>query len=382
MPTPSFTLGIEEEYFLVAPDTGALATEPNPSLLEACHAATGGRATAEFMRSQIEVGTRVCGTIAEARADLAELRRTVGGIARDHGLALVAASTHPFAPWAEQKHVDKERYNVLADELQAVVRRLLICGMHVHVGIEDDELRIDLMNQVRYFLPHLLALSTSSPFWGGEDTGLHSYRTAVFKEMPRTGLPPQFESFSEYRRHVDLMVGAGLIEDGTKLWWDIRPSDRFPTVEMRACDVCSRLDDAICIAAVYVCLMRMLYTLRRNNQRWRTYLPILIEENRWRAQRYGVRAGAPDQPKTGLVDFGKGTCVPYADLYEEIIALVRADATDIGCLAEVEHGRTIIARGTGAQLQRDAYAAARAAGADPTEAARAVVHRLIEVTAV
>jgi len=380
MDTPAFTIGIEEEYFLVHPETGALATEPQESLLTACVEATDGRATAEFMRSQIEVGTKVCATVQEARADLAFLRRTVGDIARDHGLALIAASTHPFARWDEQKHVDKARYNDLADELQAVVRRLLICGMHVHVGIEDDELRIDLMNQVRYFLPHLLALSTSSPFWRGDDTGLQSYRTAVFKELPRTGLPPQFESFSEYRRHVDAMVGAGLIEDGTKLWWDIRPSDRFPTLEMRACDVCTRLDDAICVAAVYLCLLRMLYALRRNNQRWRTYQRILIEENRWRAQRYGVEAGIGDKPKTGLVDFGKGRCFPYPDLFEEIIDLVRAEAEKMGCLAEVEHGRTIIARGTSAQLQREVYAGAMSEGRDQADALRRAVSALISET--
>ena len=235
-----------------------------------------------------------------------------------HGLAPIAASTHPFASWHLQKHTDKERYNILAQDLQAPGRRLVICGMHVHIGIEDPQLRIDFMGQVAYFLPHLLALSTSSPFWGGEDTGLKSYRMAVFNELPRTGLPELFESWGEYERHLKALIAAGVIEDGSKLWWDVRPSARFPTLEMRITDVCTTLDDGIAVAALYRCLLRMLWRLRRSNQRWRRYAAMLINENRWRAQRYGTDAG--------LADFGKGEIVPYADLLEEMIELVREDA--------------------------------------------------------
>jgi carboxylate-amine ligase len=256
--------------------------------------------------------------------------------------------------------------------MQGVARRLVICGMHVHVGLGDDELRIDLMNQVRYFLPHLLALSTSSPFWRGEDTGLCSYRVSVFDGMPRTGLPEAFESWGEYRRHIGILTQSGLIEDATKLWWDVRPSERFPTLEMRITDICTRLDDGIAIAALYRCLLRMLWRLKRENQRWRIYARMLINENRWRAQRYGI-----DQ---GLVDFGKREIVPYAELLEEMLALVAPDAAHFGCTAELDHLRGILTHGTSAHCQRRVFADALAAGASKAEALAAVVDWLISET--
>ena len=225
-------------------------------------------------------------------SELAHLRRTIAETAREYGLAPIAASTHPFADKSTLETTPKARYQALARDFAGIGRRLAICGMHVHVGIEDDELRIDLMNQARYFLPHLLMLSTSSPFWQGEDTGLKSYRLAVFHELPRTGLPQRFESFGEFQRTVDVLVQNGVIEDATKIWWDLRPSARFPTLEMRVTDVCTRIDDALSIAALFVCITRMLYRLRRSNQKWRSYPAFLIEENRWRAQRYGVHGGA------------------------------------------------------------------------------------------
>ena len=256
--------------------------------------------------------------------------------------------------------------------MQAVARRLLICGMHVHVGIDDDELRIDLMNQVSYFLPHLLMLSTSSPFWRGEDSGLKSYRLSVFDELPRTGLPSRFDSWSEYTRHVDVLVRAGLIEDATMIWWDIRPSARFPTLEMRITDVCPLLDDAIAIAALYQCIIRMLWRLRRCNQRWRLYDPMLIDENRWRAKRYGI--------DDGLVDFGKGEVVPCAELLDELIDLTAEDASALDCESEILHCRTIIARGTSAHRQVATYTAALAAGSSQDRALCDVVDLLIEET--
>ena len=311
---PSFTIGMEEEYLLVDKETRDLAQEPPAALLAKCQQALPGQVSPEFLRSQIEVGTKVCRSIQEARADLIRLRSTVGGIAGEFGLAPIAASTHPFAQWSSQLHTDKERYNVLAQDLQQVVRRLVICGMHVHVGIDDDELRIDLLGQAAYFLPHLLALSTSSPFWQGNVTGLKSYRLSVFDELPRTGLPHQFSSYSEYLRTVELLVSAGLIEDATKLWWDLRLSARFPTLEMRITDVCPLIEDGIAIAALYICIIRMLYRLRRDNKRWRYYPPFLVRENRWRAQRYGTTEG--------LVDFGEGALVPFPTLLEELFDLV------------------------------------------------------------
>ena len=371
-PEPAFTLGVEEEYLLIDRASRDLVRDPPPGMMEDCEAILQGRVSPEFLRCQIEVDTPVCQTVAEARAELAHMRATVAEVAGRHGLAPIAASTHPFAAWDLQKHTDKERYNVLARDIQAPARRLVICGMHVHVGIEDPQLRIDLLGQIAYFLPHLLALSTSSPFWRGEDTGLKSYRLAVFNELPRTGLPEVFDSYGEYERHLRILVDAGLIEDGSKLWWDVRPSVRFPTLEMRIADVCTRLDDGICIAAIYRCLLRMLWRLRRANQRWRRYARMLIDENRWRAQRYGL--------DEGLVDFGRGEIVPYADLVEEIIVLVREDAEFFGCTAEVEHAREILRRGTSAHRQRAVFAQAIEGGASREDALKAVVDMLIEET--
>jgi carboxylate-amine ligase len=369
---PAFTIGLEEEYHLVDRASRDLVDDPPAAMLSECETLLAGQVSPEFLRSQIEVATRICSSTAEARADLAHLRSTVAAVAERHGMAPVAASTHPFALWDLQKPTARERYAVLHRDMQGVARRLVICGLHVHVGIDEDELRIDLMNQIRYFLPHLLALSTSSPFWEGEDTGLKSFRVSVFDGMPRTGLPEQFESYGEYRRHVDVLTGAGLIEDASKLWWDIRPSARFPTLEMRITDICTRLDDGIAIAALFRCLLRMLWRLKRNNQRWRIYARMLVNENRWRAQRYGI--------DEGLVDFGKREIVPYADLLDEIIALTAEDAAHFGCEAEIAHARTILARGTSAHAQRRIYEAALGAGAAKSEALKAVVDWLIEET--
>lgn len=371
--TPSFSIGIEEEYLLVDRETRAVTPEPPKGLLQRLEKRIEGQVSPEFLRSQIEVGTRVCHSPAEARGELHRLRSSVAEVAAEFGLAPIAASTHPFSKWREQTHTDKDRYISLARDFQVVARRLLICGMHVHVGIEDEELRIDLMNQAAYFLPHLLALSTSSPFWQGGPTGLKSYRLAVFDELPRSGLPPKLSGWTEYRRTVDLLVGAGLIEDATKIWWDLRPSDRFPTIEMRVTDVCSLIDDGVAIAALFVCICRMLYRLRRENQRWRTYLTFLIRENRWRAQRYGIGEG--------LVDFGKGEVVPFATLLDELLDLTREDAEFFGCVDEVEHARTIVKRGTSADRQLAVFEEMTNRGASEERALLAVVDSLIEETA-
>jgi carboxylate-amine ligase len=369
---PEFTLGIEEEYFLVDRATRDVVGDPPEAMLTELEALLGGQVSPEFLRSQIEVGTRVCVTHEEARADLRRLRATIAAVAGQHNLAPIAAGTHPFSRYERQKTTERTRYRSLEADLQGVGRRLAICGMHVHIGIPDDELRIDLLNQAPYFLPHLLALSTSSPFWHGENTGLKSYRLAVFNELPRTGTPERFASWGEYCRHVDILVGAGLIEDATKLWWDLRPSARFPTLEMRITDSCTTLEDTLSIAALFRCLLRMLWRLKRENQRWRLYARMLIDENRWRAQRYGS-----DQ---GLVDFGKGTIVPYADLLDEILALVEPDARHFGCVGEVSHARAILARGTSAHRQLAVFDRALADGATRADALAAVVDWLIAET--
>ena len=369
---PSLTIGVEEEYLLVDVESRDLVGEPPAKIFEEFEASLPGQFSREFLRPQVEVGTSVCKSIGEIRSELLRLRGAVAAVAHTHGLAPIAASTHPFAAWRRQKFTEKERYQVLHRDMQAVANRLLIGGMHVHVGIEDGDLRIDIMNQVAYFLPHLLALSTSSPFWGGTDTGLKSYRLCVFDSLPRTGLPERFESYGEFRRAVDVLTEAELLEDDTKIWWDVRPSARFPTLEMRITDVCPRLEDALCCAALFQCLCRMLVRLRKDNQRWRVYAHMLIHENRWRAQRYGI--------DKGLVDFGRGKLVPVRDLMEELFVILREDALALDCVAEIEHARTIIERGTSAHAQVATYERAVAAGASRHEALQRVVDALIEET--
>lgn len=369
---PSFTFGIEEEYHLVDLTTRDLAAAP-PELMEMSQARLGERVSPEFLRSQIEIGTPVLRSFADARGELGRLRGEIVRLAGEHGLAPIAAGTHPFADWSRLETTPKERYRALAQDLGAVGRRLVICGMHVHVAIEDPDLRIDIMNQARYFLPHLLMLSTSSPFWMGRDSGLKSFRLALSKQSPRTGLPGRFNGWGEYAQAVQVLIDAGVMEDASKIWWDLRPSARFPTLEMRITDVATRLDDAVAIAALYVCLCRMLYRLRRGNAGWRTYPMFLLEENRWRAQRYGV--------KDALFDFGKGTLVPYAELLEEILALVAEDAEALGCGDVVRQARGIVAEGTSADRQLAVHARALADGTDGEAALRAVVDHLIGETA-
>ena len=369
--TPSFTLGIEEEYLLVDRETRDLVAAPD-ALMADCQAELGARVSPEFLQCQIEVGTSVCKTIPQARKELAHLRHTIARIAEGYGLAPVAVATHPFGDWQRQRFTARERYEALARDLAGVGQRMLICGMHVHVGIEDEDLRIDLLGQLSYFLPHLLALSASSPFWLGRDTGLASYRLSIFDNLPRTGLPPVFSSFGEYKRAVDILTRAGVIEDATKIWWDMRPSARFPTLEARICDVTPRLDDAVAIAALVQCLAHMLFRLRLNNQRWRQYERFLVNENRWRAQRYGVG--------TSLMDFGKAELVDYKDLVDELLALVAEDAEVLGCADALQAIRNIARKGNSADRQREVHRRALESSEDPAHAMRAVVDSLIAET--
>lgn len=368
MPDPTFTMGIEEEYLLVDRETLRLAEAPK-AFMDACKDQLGDQVSPEFLRCQVEVGTKVCQTVAEARNDLKNLRKTVAEIADEHGLAPLAVSCHPTADWKDQHHTDRERYNELRHDLGGVARRMLISGMHVHIGIEDDDLRIDLMNQAIYFLPHLLALSCSSPFWQGEDTGLDSYRLTVFDNLPRTGLPPRLESFSSFTRAVDAIIRTGAIEDATKVWWDLRPSDRFPTLETRICDMCPRLEHVLTLAAMIQCLMRMLWRLKTQNQRWRIYDHFLVGENRWRAQRYGMREG--------LIDFGRGEVVPFGELIEEMIDVFTEDAVALDCLEELRGVRDIFEGGNSAERQRKVYASAVENGTE-TAPMQAVLQSLIE----
>jgi carboxylate-amine ligase len=368
---PSFSFGIEEEYHLVDRASRDLAAVPQ-ALMTACEAELGTQVSPEFLRSQIEVGTRPARNFTEAASDLRRLRAAIARLAAGHGLAPIAAAIHPFALASAFQPTDKARYRSLAEDLAGVGRRLSISGMHVHVGIEDHELRIDLMNQVRYFLPHLLVLSTSSPFYEGEDTGLKSFRLALARELPRTGLPGRLAGWDEYEETVGILVKAKVIEDATKIWWDVRPSARFPTLEMRITDVCTRSADAIAIAALFVCVCRMLWRHRRANLTWRTYPVFLLDENRWRAQRYGVDGS--------LFDLGRGELVAFRDLLDELLGLVAEDAAALGCTAEIAHTRTIAARGTSADRQRALFAELTRKGAERRAALAAVVDDLIAQT--
>lgn len=365
---PDFTIGVEEEYLLVDPETCALAHAPD-AMMKSCVKELEGQFSPEFLQCQVEIGTRVCTDIGAARDELAYLRQSVARIAGDFGLAPIAASCHPFGDWKKQHHTDRDRYNALHKDLAGVARRMLICGMHVHVGIPDPEQRIDLMNQLTYFLPHLLALSTSSPFWQGEDTGLASYRLTVFDNLPRTGLPPRPTGWDDYQNMINVLTGMKLIEDSSKIWWDLRPSARFPTLETRICDVSPLLEHTLSLAATIQCITRMLWRLSRQNQRWRIYDRFLLSENRWRAQRYGLNGG--------LIDFGTEQIVPMADLVEELITLVAEDAEALNCQAEIAGLRDILDKGTSSDRQRQVHQAALASGADNREALNAVVRHLI-----
>jgi carboxylate-amine ligase len=370
---PAFTIGVEEEYLLVDKETRALVIDPPETLMAEAEEKCGSQVTSELLRSQIEIATKVCNNVQEAHAELSLLRSNIIEVASRHGLAPIAASTHPFSSWTEQKHTQKDRYHDLTHEMQGAARRLLIGGMHVHVGIGDDELRIDLMNQLSYFLPHLLALSCSSPFWNGRDTGLKSYRLTIFDTLPRTGLPERFASWAEYQRHINILVEAGLIEDSTKIWWDLRPSARFPTIETRIMDVCTRLKDTIALVSLLVCILRMLYRLRTRNQRWRIYTPMLIRENRWRAMRYSF--------DEGMIDLAKGEIVPFEEMIDEMLSLVIDDARALGCEKEISHVRQILSRGTSAHRQLKRYELERANGASAEDALKSVVDTLIADTA-
>jgi carboxylate-amine ligase len=370
---PSFTLGVEEEYLLVDRNSRDVASDPPQEIFEECESAAGESLVEhELLRSQIEVDTRVCRSVAEAREDLARLRRLTSDVAGRYGLAPIAASTHPFAEWHTQRRTDKERFQMLARDMQSLSRRLLICGMHVHVGIEDDDLRVELLNQFVQYLPLLLCLSTSSPFWQGEDTGLKSYRLTVFDGFPRTGLPERFANYADYRQYIDILEHAGVVRDATFVWWDLRVSARYPTLESRIADVCTRIDDAASIAALTQSLLHYLYRISRQGVQRRIYPRFLIDQNRWRAMRYGLDGG--------LVDFETATIVPVSAWLEETVEMLRPDAEELGCSGELEQALKIPERGTSAHRQVAVYERARGQGKPAREALREVVDMLVHDT--
>ncbi len=369
-----FTVGIEEEYLLVDLETRDLAPDPPAELFERCHALRGdGQVDRELLRPQIEIGTAVCENIGQARDELQRLRGMIREVSAEYGLAPIAASTHPFADWHVQRHTRKERYDILHRDMAGAARRLLICGMHQHMGVADNEMRIRLLNQFTYFLPHMLALSCSSPFWIGEDMGLKSYRLTVFDSLVRARLPERFSSFGEYERDVEIMCKGGLMEDPTKIWWDMRPSYRYPTLEMRITDICTNLEHAISVGALSVSILRMLERLTRSNRSWQVFPHMLVYENRWRAMRYSF--------DEGMLDFSRAEVRPFIDVLNEMIDLVAEDADALGCREEVERSRLILEHGTSAHRQLALYNLALGTGKDSQEALRDVVDWLVEETA-
>jgi len=354
MPTPPMTLGVEEEYQIIDPETRDLYSYISEFLSQDEQRSKKLDLKPELMQSQVEVGSRVCRNVKELRTEVVRLRREVFSLAEDNNLKIAAASTHPFAKWEEQSITEGARYRELLDDMQRVARGLLIFGMHVHVGFGSDQaskdLMIEIMNQARYFIPHLLALSTSSPFWHGYNTGLKSYRSVVFEMLPRTGIPHSFQSWAEYKAYERTLgqVGSfGKRDPVAKIWWDIRPHPVFNTLEFRIADICTRVDECICIAALFQAICAKLLKLRRNNLSWRHYRHMHITENKWRAVRYGIQGD--------LIDFGLEEAVPFQFLMEELLEIVDDVLDDLGSREEVEYVRTIMQNGSSADRQIAMY---------------------------
>jgi carboxylate-amine ligase len=358
-----FTLGIEEEFQIVDPHTRELRSHVSEILAEG-KTLLGEQVKPEMIQSMIEVGTGICNDIKAARVDITNLRSILSGLVRKQGLEIVAAGTHPFSHWQDQKIFENARYELIVEENQMIARSLLTFGLHVHVGIPDPERAIQIMNAVRYMLPHVLALSTSSPFWLGVHTGLQSYRSEVFTRMPRTGIPDHFESDSAFQRYVELLIKTGCIDDAKKIYWDVRPHPFFPTLEFRICDIPTRVDDTIAIAAVFQALVAKFDRLLDRNLTFRRHHRMLIEENKWRAVRYGLDGK--------MIDFGKGEEAPIRDLIQELLAFVDDVIDDLGSRKEIEHIHTILERGTSADEQLRVWR--------ETADMKAVVDHLIEKT--
>ena len=342
---PPFTLGVEEEFQIIDPQTWELRSHVS-ELLESA-AVLGDQIKRELHQSIVEVGTQICRNVPELRAEIFRTRRELTAAAERVGLVVGAAGTHPFAHWENQMLSPGVRYEGIVEELQQLARSLLIFGLHVHVGVPDRHTMIDLMNEVRYFLPHLLALSTSSPFWMGHDTGLKSYRTTVFRRFPRTGVPDRYDSWSEYENYVQLLVDLHCIDDARKIWWDVRPHPAFGTLEFRVCDVPTKPETAVMLAALVQAIVVKLYRLRTRNLGFRIYRRALIEENKWRAARYGLDGK--------LVDFGKRAEVPMRELALELLEFVEDVVDELGSRREVEYVHTVLSEGTSADRQLDVF---------------------------
>jgi carboxylate-amine ligase len=363
MKPPSLTIGIEEEYQIIDPHTRELRSYITEILRE--EVMLLGEVKPELHQSIVEIGTRVCHTPAEAAAELKRLRRMVMDLAAKKDLRVMAAGTHPFSRWTEQEITPLERYLGVKQDMQDLAQQLLIFGTHVHIGIEDKEFLIDAMNVARYFLPHLLCLTSSSPFWVGRKTGLKSYRSVVFRNFPRTGIPRILGDWKAYQSLHDKLVRTGCIPDGSKIYWDVRPHHRFPTLEFRFLDVGTRIPEVVCVAAILQALIAKLWKLRRDNMTFRVYPADLIEENKWRAVRYGLDGN--------LIDFGKETERPAREVIRELIEWFIGDVVDeLGSRREVEYAFRILDEGASADRQLATYEA--------TGSLHAVVDRVIEET--
>jgi glutamate---cysteine ligase / carboxylate-amine ligase len=357
------TIGVEEEYQLIDSETRELTSFVS-DVIESGTIIFHDQVKPELLQSQVEIGSHVCRNIKEVRQELIRLRRGVSQIAKKENRKIVAAGTHPFSRWQDQAITEKERYRGLVADMQYLARRLLVFGMHVHIGIPNRELRMDILNQMVYFLPHFLSLSTSSPFWLGYNTGLKSYRSVVFEDLPRTGLPEYFESADDYDRFVTMLIQTNCIDEPTKIWWDIRPHPEFPTIEFRICDSTTRINEAVAIAGLMQAVVVKLIQLRRKNQTWRRYRHALIGENKWRAVRDGINGT--------LLDLGKEEEVPVHFLIEEILEMVDDVLDDLRIREDVEYVRTILKEGTSADRQLRKY--------EETDSLEEVVDMLAEET--
>jgi carboxylate-amine ligase len=361
---PSFSLGIEEEYQSIDPETRDLRSHVSAEIIEQGRLVLKERVKPEMHQSVVEVGTGICRNIQEATADLKELRREMIRLARANGLRLAAAATHPFADWRRQEIYPDERYHVIVEDMQNVARSNLIFGLHVHVGMEDREAAIQIMNAARYFIPHMLALSTNSPFWLGEKTGLKSYRSKVFDKFPRTNLPGNFQSWGEYERFVNLLIKTHCIDNPKKIWWDIRVHPHFPTLEFRACDLPMRADETIALAALIQATVAKLYKIHAANQSFRLHRRMLIMENKWRASRYGIDGK--------MIDFGKEIEVPFRPLMAEYLELIDDVVDELGSRQEINYIHRMLESGTGADRQLRVF--------EQTGDLRKVVDYIIEET--
>ena len=343
---PSFTLGIEEEFQIVDPQTRELKSHILEMFAQG-ETTLKDQIKREMHQSVVEVGTNICANVTEARGEVTRLRAEIIRIARNNGLRIAAAGTHPFTHWSQVPITPDPRYAKIVHDLQMVARANLIFGLHVHVAVEDNETRIQLMNAARYFLPHIFALSVNSPFWCGDNTGWRSYRIKVFERFPRTGLPDFFRAWSDFDQYVQTLIKANCIDNAKKIWWDVRPHPFFPTLEYRICDVPLTIDETICIAALFQAVTVKLYQLHEKNMSWRMYRKALINENKQRAARYGVEGN--------LIDFGKQTEVPYEMLLDEILEFVDDVIDDLGSRKDVYFAREIVKQKPGADRQLAVY---------------------------